>query len=304
MTIQQLKCFVVMAEVLHFSKAADRLHISQPSLSYSISELEKELNLPLFERRDNKTHITRYGKELLPYVVLALEKLDSIRIKAYELTDPSLGSINLGNIYSISFDFVPKVLELFYADKENGRVTVNLFQGVNKILTDKLMDGGLDLVLSGESDNDSIKGVYLFTQELKFVVPEGHPLAGKEEVTLDDVNNEGFVSLGENSNISGHITRCFRSRGYEPRFVLSVAECSAMGAFISSNMCVAIAPVVPSLQSCAVKIIPFVPVDRELLGRKIYLLWEKDRYLSPTARKFRDFLLKEFVGKNHIGLQS
>lgn len=286
-----------MAETLHYTKAADRLHISQPSLSYSIAELEKELDLPLFERRGNKTCITRYGEELLPYVTAVLDKLDAIRIKAYELVDPSTGSINLGNFYSISFDFIPKILERFYADKENGRITVSFFQDVDKTLTDRLMDGSLDLILSGKSENEGICSAYLFTQELKLVVPECHPLADRQEVTLEDVVDEGLISLGESSNISNHIAECFRSRGYEARFVFSVAECSAMGAFIGSNMCIAIAPIVPSLQSCAVRIIPFVKKDRDLLGRKVYLNWEKDRYLSPAARKFRDFVLKEFGGK-------
>ena len=304
MTIQQFKCFVAMAEMLHFSKAAKRLHISQPSLSYSISELEKELGLPLFERRDNKTHITRYGKELLPYVVLALDKLESIRIKAYELSDPSVGSINLGHLYSISFDFVPKVLELFYADKENCRITVNFFQGVNKILTDELLNGSLDLILSGKSENESFTGVYLFSQELKFVISEDHPLANREEVTLENVKDEEFVSLGENSNIDEHLVQCFGSRGYEPKFVLNVAECAAMGAFISSNMCVAITPVVPSFNSCAVRVIPFCAEDRELLKRKIFLMWEKDRYLPPAAHKFRNFLLKKFGEKSRGGYPS
>jgi DNA-binding transcriptional LysR family regulator len=283
-----------MAEEQHFTKAADRLHISQPSLSYSISELEKELNLPLFERRNNKTNITRYAEELLPYVQAALGKFDDIQIKAYELSDPSVGTVNLGMIYSISFDFLPKLLERFYADKDNGRINVNLFQGVNMTLTNKLLEGGLDLILSGESEEAGISGAYLFTQDLKLIVPENHPLAGKREVSLKDVKDEGLVSLGETSHISGHITRCFRCRGYEPKFVLNVAECSAMGAFISSNMCVAIAPVVPSLQSCAVKIIPFCKDDRALLSRKIFLRWETSRYLPPAVRKFHDFVLRKF----------
>ena len=68
MTLQQLKCLCVMAEVLHYTKAANQLYISQPSLSYAISELEKELGVPLFERKGNRTCMTKYGENFLPYV--------------------------------------------------------------------------------------------------------------------------------------------------------------------------------------------------------------------------------------------
>ena len=311
-TIQQLKCFVKMAEVMHYTKAAEQLHVSQPSLSYSISELEKELGLTLFERRKNTTFMTQYGVELLPYARDVLDKVEAVRMKSYELIDSSRGTINLGNIYSISFDFVPRILERFYTNKENCHITVNFLQGVTSILTDKLMDGSLDLIFSGESENSSLQRVHIFTQELKLVLPANHALAAHTEVALEDVQGEGLISLGEGSNISNHIAQCFRGRGLHANFVLSVAECSAMGAFISSNMAVAIAPIVPSFNSNNVRIIPFVQADRELLGRKIYLQWPKDRLLSPITRKFRDFVLHEFstnrsglgclLGENHFYL--
>jgi DNA-binding transcriptional LysR family regulator len=297
MTIQQLKCFVTMSEVLHYTKAAELLHVSQPSLSYSVSELEKELGLILFERRDNKTFLTRYGEEILPFANAALEKVDEIRIKVYELADPASGTINLGNMYSISFDFIPKILELFYAKQENHRITINFFQALSNVMIDKLMDGSLDLVISGKSNNEAIQSTYIFTQELKLIVPINHHLAGLKEVTIKQVKDEGFISVGEGSNLNDHITQCFQSRGLNAKFKLHVAECSAMGAFISSNMGIAIAPNIPSLNSNNVRIIPFTEKDRELLGRKVYLQWPKDKYLPLAVQRFRDFVIKEFNAK-------
>jgi len=157
------------------------------------------------------------------------------------------------------------------------------------------MDGSLDLVVSGKSQSSEVHSRYLFTQELKFVVPADHPLAGREEVSLADIGSEGLISLGESSNITGHIARCFEERGLQPNFVRHVAECSAMGAFISSNMATAIAPIVPSLSSNSVRVIPFTEEDRQLLGRKIYLQWGKNKYLPPPVKAFRDFIIDEFA---------
>ncbi len=91
-----------MAEVLHYTKAANQLYISQPSLSYAISELEKELGVPLFERKGNRTCMTKYGESFLPYVRQIFGTLDEATAHLYEMLDASIGKINLGYIFSIS----------------------------------------------------------------------------------------------------------------------------------------------------------------------------------------------------------
>ena len=292
MTIRQLECFLVMAEELHYTKAANRLHVSQPSLSYSISELEKELSLPLFVRKDNRTFLTRYGESLLPYAAEVMKLVNEMQLKAHGLANTSSGTIRLGNIYSVSFDFVPRLLEAFYSDKENGQIAVHISQGVNDALIGQLMEGELDFIISAFPNDERLISKHLFTQELKFIVPESHRLADRSAVSLEDVRDERLISLGRDSNIRNHIEDCFRERGMEASFALEVTECSAMGAYISSGMGTAIAPVVPSFKSNNVKIISFTEKDKELLGRKICLSWVKERYLPSTAKQFR----KTFIG--------
>lgn len=75
MTLAQLQYFKTLAHVLHYTRAAEQLHIAQPSLSYSISELEKELGVKLFEKEDRKIRLTSYGEQFLPYVENALAVL-------------------------------------------------------------------------------------------------------------------------------------------------------------------------------------------------------------------------------------
>ena len=76
MTLLQLQYFQVLARVLHYTRSAEELHISQPSLSYSISELEKELGVKLFEKENRKISLTAYGEQFLPYVQRSLALLD------------------------------------------------------------------------------------------------------------------------------------------------------------------------------------------------------------------------------------
>lgn len=76
MTLLQLQYFETLARVLHYTRAAEELHIAQPSLSYSIGELEKELGVKLFEKGNRKIHLTEYGERFLPYVQKALLVMD------------------------------------------------------------------------------------------------------------------------------------------------------------------------------------------------------------------------------------
>lgn len=294
MTLRQLRCFLAMAEELHYTKAADKLRISQPSLSYAITELEKELGFQLFMRKNNKTFLTDQGHELLPYARAAAEKFDELEKKAEELANPLAGNVRLGTLYSISFDIVPQLLETFYTEKENCFTSVSVVQGASKRLMEQLADRELDLAIAGDMGYKHVEGTRLFRQELRFIAPLSHPLAGRKEVSLEDIKNEPLISLGSSSNISGHIRACFEKRGLSPNFSLEVAECSAMGAFISSGMCCAVAPVVPSLKSNNVSIIPFSKEDSALLNRDMYLWWAKDRQAAPPVKRLRQFILRYF----------
>ena len=295
MTLQQLKCLLVMAEVLHYTKAANQLYISQPSLSYAISELEKELGVPLFERKGNRTCMTKYGESFLPYVRKIFGTLDEATAHLYEMLDASIGKINLGYIFSISFDFVPRVLEIFYGDQGNSRITFEFFQGLHSVLIEKLKSGSLDLLLSANPNDKSIESVPVYKQELFVVVPEDHRLAKREEVSLADVKDEPLITLSRTSNIRNHLVKCFEKIGAKPIIAGEVAECIGMSALVRANLGIAITPLSPSFEGGGLKALHFCKEERATMQRNIYLLWLKDRQLEPSAKRFRDFMAEQFI---------
>lgn len=291
MTLQQLKCFLAMAEVLHYTKAANQLYISQPSLSYAISELEKELGVPFFERQGNHTFITKYGESFLPYVKQIFSTLNEAKAHLYEMLDASTGKVNLGYIYSISFDYVPRMLELFYADQGNSQITFEFFQGLHYTLIEKLKSGSVDLLLSANPDDRTIEGVPVYKQELFVVVPEGHRLADKEVVSLDDVKGEPLISLSKTSDIRNHLVKCFEKIGAKPLIAGEVAECIGMSALVRANLGIAITPLSPTFEGGKLKVLRFREEERETMHRDIHLLWMKDHQLEPSVKRFRDFII-------------
>ncbi|WP_319244560.1 LysR family transcriptional regulator [uncultured Propionivibrio sp.] len=293
MTLQQLKCFLAMAEVLHYTKAANQLYISQPSLSYAISELEKELGVPFFERQGNHTLITKYGESFLPYVKQIFSTLNEAKAHLYEMLDASTGKVNLGYIYSISFDYVPRMLELFYADQGNSQITFEFFQGLHYTLIEKLKSGSVDLLLSANPDDRTIEGVPVYKQELFVIVPEGHRLADKEVVSLNDVKGEPLISLSKTSDIRNHLVKCFEKIGAKPLIAGEVAECIGMSALVRANLGIAITPLSPTFEGGKLKVLRFREEERETMHRDIHLLWMKDHQLEPSVKRFRDFIIDQ-----------
>lgn len=293
MTLQQLKCFLAMAEVLHYTKAANQLYISQPSLSYAISELEKELGVPFFERQGNHTLITKYGESFLPYVKQIFSTLNEAKAHLYEMLDASTGEVNLGYIYSISFDYVPRMLELFYADQGNSQITFEFFQGLHYTLIEKLKSGSVDLLLSANPDDRTIEGVPVYKQELFVIVPEGHRLADKEVVSLNDVKGEPLISLSKTSDIRNHLVKCFEKIGAKPLIAGEVAECIGMSALVRANLGIAITPLSPTFEGGKLKVLRFREEERETMHRDIHLLWMKDHQLEPSVKRFRDFIIDQ-----------
>ena len=134
MTLQQLNYFRVLAKIQHYTKAADILLIAQPSLSYSMSQLEKELNVELFERHGRKIKLSYAGEQFLKYVEKSLDILDEGTTMLKTLADSSMGEVTLGYIYSISSKFIPEMIKKFYENNSNRLIKFSLVQNLSEQL--------------------------------------------------------------------------------------------------------------------------------------------------------------------------
>lgn len=257
MTLQELRYFCVTAEVLHYTRAANLLYISQPSLSYAIGKLEKELNVPLFEKNGKKVSLTKYGKEFLPYAKRALSELSSGIDHLQEMKMPSAGIINLGYIYSVSFALLPTFVNEFYAYQGSEQTAFRFRQGMAGELIEQLLNGSLDLLIAGRPDIASIDYIPLYRQELFLAVPDSHPLAQREAVSLSDISDENFISITHDAVIYHELESQFKKAAITPNTVFEADEYSSIAASVTTGAGVAIMPKLPILDNFNVKLIPF-----------------------------------------------
>ena len=137
MNLSQLYYFRKLAEVKHYTHAAEELFISQPTLSNSISQLEKELGIPLFKREGRTIKLTRYGAEFYEYATEALNALEKGIALAKEHAGSPTGSIDIGAIYTIQSDYLPELIK-GYRETYGRGAQVNVFQGLTLPLIEDL----------------------------------------------------------------------------------------------------------------------------------------------------------------------
>ena len=286
MTLQQLRYFCVTAEVLHYTRAADLLYISQPSLSYALSKLEKELNMPLFEKRGKQIALTTYGAEFLPYAKRALSELSKGQERLKELRAPSAGIINLGYIYSVSFSVLPTFVDRFYAHYGSRQTAFRFHQGMAGVLIEQLLNGSLDLLIAGKPDIDSIDYLPIVSQELFLAVPASHRLASREAVTLSEIRDEQFISITHDAIIYRLLADRFKQASLSPNIVFEADEYSSIAASVTVGAGVAIVPKLPVLDNFNLRLIPFADTD---MKRDVCMLRYRMHTLSPAAESVWSF---------------
>ena len=168
MTLQQLRCFITLSQTLHYTEAARQLYLSQPSLSYAISTLENELGVKLFTKTGNTISMTEYARELLPYATVAVNSVDTGYERIKQMKNPT--SFRLGYIYSISYDFLPRFLNLIPMVTNSSEATFSFVQGQYEDIIARLNDGTLELAFTPYSDTPGISVIPVFEQEIFLVL--------------------------------------------------------------------------------------------------------------------------------------
>lgn len=292
MTLAQLQYFKTLAHVLHYTRAAEELHIAQPSLSYAINELEKELGVKLFNKEDRKVALTMYGDQFLPYVENALATINDGIGVLQQMSGAAMKVIRLGYFHSISASFIPSLVKDMYEQTEIERLRFQFSEGSSFDLLGMLKKGDLDLAFCMHPD-DKIETVPVMKQPLYLTVPREHPLAKRSYVNFADFANEPMILLDKTSSLRIRVDQIFEKEGVMPNVLFVVHECNAALQYVSLKFGVSILPQVPAMDNAPVAVLPIADIKHECI-RTVYLAWAKNRPLSPAVRRVRDFISKNY----------
>jgi len=289
MNLKHLQYFRVLANLEHYTKAAEELYITQPSLSHAISEMEKELGTYLFEKNGRNIKITKHGKLFLGYVDNALKELETGEKTLKELISPTIGRIDLGFIYTLGAHLIPKLMKDFSFIENNEKITFSLSQGASINIISGLKSDKFDLIFSSYVENEpNIEFIPVFEQELILIVNKSHPLAIYDEIDLKDTQNYNYISFVKESGLYPVISKIFTDTNINPNIICRVEEDSAIAGLVSIDYGIAIIPNIWIIDNFNVK---RIKIKNNIDKRYIYLAYIKNKHLSPTVEKFKEFTI-------------
>lgn len=196
MTLTELRYIVAVAEERHFGRAAQRCHVSQPTLSIAIKKLEEELSVSLFDRSSNEVITTQAGDRIIAQAKKVLDAADIIRQLASKEQDELDGSFKLGLIFTVAPYLLPKLI-LSLRDVAP-KMPLMLEENYTHVLTESLKRGELDAIVVAEPYHETgVVTLPLYDEPFFVIVPKGHPFEELDEITAEQIAEERVLLLTE-----------------------------------------------------------------------------------------------------------
>lgn len=297
MNLDHLRYFVKLAEVRHYTRAAEQLCISQPSLSHAINQLESELGVPLFERSGRNTSLTRFGEEFLECARRSLDTLD-VGIGSLQRSSRGEGIVRLGFLRTLGVDFIPKLTADFLAADPGCGIEFSFHSDLTGGLIDGLLQRRFDLVFCSEPDPSlGLSAVPVMSQELVMIVPKNHPLAGRENVDLAETLQYPAIFFAEGSGLRRIIDRMYEKIGGKPVSFIETEEDEVIAGLVSAGFGTAVVPYMDMLQKLDISVLK---ITSPPYRRDFFMVQDDSVFLLPAAQRFRSFVLGKTSGMVHV----
>lgn len=288
MELRQLRYFSVVAAELSFTRAARRLHVSQPPLSFQIASLESELGAKLFDRTSRSVELNDAGKALLPHVHALFAILDEAKSHVLRVSQGLEGRVRIGLSGSHFLGPMPEFIKKYR--EENPLVEVILYEMKPIDHLRALQDGRLDVSLVRcEQDDHGLSATLLWRDPVMVALPLGHRLAGRRRVQLVELKDEDFVFLRTDSSLfAQRLHESCVTAGFIPRIVQQVIEVPALLNLVAVGMGVALVPhSLAALRKDAVAISSLGrATNNECISADVYLLHTDESEKAPAVSAF------------------
>jgi DNA-binding transcriptional LysR family regulator len=292
--LSQLRCFVAVAEELHFGHAAARLNMTQPPLSRQIQLLEHALDVSLFERTSRSVRLTSAGRTFLPEARRLLRLAESAALSARRIARGKAGSVAIGFTTGSSYSFVPRLVTLAKTEMPDVDLVLKEMRTVEQM--EALASNRIDLgLLRLPIDRRRVDVVCIQREPLMLAVPADHPLAGREEAAVRDVDRQPFVMYSpvEGRYFHDLLTSLFRSAEVDPHYVQHISQQHTVVALVAAGFGIGIVPETANILQAAGRGVRFLRLRTNFVA-ELQAVWRQDND-NPTLRAFRDLVLSRFT---------
>ncbi|MDR1279936.1 MAG: LysR family transcriptional regulator [Opitutaceae bacterium] len=292
MELRHLRYFVAVAEELNFRRAAERLHVSAPTLSVQIRDLESHIDTRLLERDTTRVRLTVAGEVFLREARRLLEQLQQMVTAAREAGQGRQGRLRIGNAGAISYGFLPTCLNLFRERFPDVDVTLEELAFAEQHTT-ALRDGRIQIGFIFNPEEPRLVGLnhlQIVDTPFKVLVSDAHPFARRRRVSLRELEGEPLLAVGPpgSTGHAEHILALLRDRMIRPGPMKAVMSQEAFLAMVAGGQGVSLVPMARSISRDGLSTVAFRENGPDLQFR-LHAIWKADES-SPLVKNFVEVL--------------
>jgi len=286
MELRQLEYFCTVSSLKNFTKAAQLLHVSQPSVTKTIQSLEAELKLSLIDRSQKQFFLTEAGQVFLIHAQKILQDVKAAQISMERFQEVGAGVIRFGVPPMVESYLFPNLFLKFQA--ANPKILIDLQECSDSLTVhEKLENGALDFGIvylkAGETLENSLK---ILDDEFYICMPINHKLAASEKISFQSLRGEKFILQPAGTFQNYSTIQRAASAGFSPNILLSTSQLKAIKELVSNGAAVALLPRFVITQEKNFKALPINPPITFTLA----LTWSKVKELSPLCLRFLKFV--------------
>ena len=290
-TLHQLKVFETVARQGSFTRAAEELYITQPTVSSQIKQLSKAIGLPLFEQIGKRLYLTDAGKELLHTCQEIFTQLDNFEMKVADLQGAKQGQLRLAVITTAKY-FVPRLLGSF-CHKYPG-IDISLQVTNHQEITRRMLENQDDLYIMSEPPQElDLNSEAFLSNPLVVVANKSHPLVGKENIALKKLDGESFIMREQGSGTRAAVQKLFAKQKISVQVKLELGSNEAIKQAIAGGLGISILSQHCLISEGVTGELAILDVERFPIKRNWYVAHLASKKLSVIAQTFLDYLLSE-----------
>lgn len=281
MELQHFRCFVVLAEELHFTRASERLHLSQPHLSRIINQIEQQLGVTLIRRTTRQVTLTDAGEKFLEEAKSVLSRVEEAMQAMQQIADKATERLTIGFTEMARHRVIPKVLPVFCA--RYPQIQLNILESCTEELVESLRQAEVDIAFLHPPLRVNFLEVLSLGQEsFAIALPIDHPLASQQTIAFTDLVDETFILHDRDCGpvLYDRILQLCQQAGFSPKIVHQDANKSFLG-FVTAKMGICL--MTPSMQNVKNPGIVCLPIAGESPTLEYAAAWRRDKSSASVA---------------------
>ncbi|GIO55207.1 MULTISPECIES: LysR family transcriptional regulator [Paenibacillus] len=291
MELRQLQYALQIAQERNFSRAAEKLHIAQPSLSQQLSKLEKELGVLLFQRNTSTVELTHAGASFMEQAQKIIDAVELLRQEMADISQLKSGKVVIGSMPITGAHLLPHVLPTFKRQYPDIEITLLEDSSMN---LEKLTAGGKsDLsLLSLPLQEPSLTYEVIGEEKIDLAVPESHPLAARAKagkpvpVRIDELSGESFIVLKKGQGFRKITFDLCQQAGFEPKVVFESNNMETIQSLVATGMGITLVPRFIARAPRSEFVPVYLPLAEPVPSRTLVVAYRRGRYLSKAAEAF------------------